>query len=53
MDEVQTCRGLTTRPNIAYAVHEYAGESDEADAICQLVGRNWVPAKIIVYGAHD
>ena len=53
-DEVQTFRGPTTRRNIAYSVHEYAEESDETDAICQLVGKKLeqytAPAKIIVYG---
>ncbi|KFZ01489.1 hypothetical protein V500_00755 [Pseudogymnoascus sp. VKM F-4518 (FW-2643)] len=52
-DEVQTFRGPTTRPNIAYSVHEYA-ESDDTDAIYQLVGQKLeqytAPAKIIVYG---
>ncbi|KFZ01293.1 hypothetical protein V500_00808 [Pseudogymnoascus sp. VKM F-4518 (FW-2643)] len=46
--------GTTTRPNIAYYVDEYADESDETDAICQLVGEKLeqytAPAKIIVYG---
>ncbi|KFZ24201.1 hypothetical protein V502_01319, partial [Pseudogymnoascus sp. VKM F-4520 (FW-2644)] len=53
-EEVQTFRGSTTRPNIAYSVYEYAEESDETDAICQLVGQKLeqytAPAKIIVYG---
>ena len=53
-EEVQTFRGPTTRRNIAYSVHEYAEESDETDAICQLVGEKLeqyaAPAKIIVYG---
>ena len=53
-EEVQTFRGPTTRPNIAYSVHEYAEESDETDAICQLVREKLeqyaAPAKIIVYG---
>ncbi|KFY56414.1 hypothetical protein V496_06705 [Pseudogymnoascus sp. VKM F-4515 (FW-2607)] len=42
-EEVQTFRGPTTRPNIAYSVHEYAAheyaeESDETVPICQLEG---------------
>ncbi|KFY64196.1 hypothetical protein V496_03407 [Pseudogymnoascus sp. VKM F-4515 (FW-2607)] len=53
-EEVQTFRGPTTRRNIAYSVHEYAEESDETDAICQLVGEKLeqytAPAKTIVYG---
>jgi RecQ family ATP-dependent DNA helicase len=53
-EEVQTFRGPTTRRNIAYSAHEYAEESDETDAICQLVGEKLeqytAPAKIIVYG---
>ncbi|OBT70708.1 hypothetical protein VF21_10275 [Pseudogymnoascus sp. 05NY08] len=52
--EVQTFWGPTTQPNIAYSVHEYADESDETEAICQLVGEKLeqyaAPAKIIVYG---
>ncbi|OBT70931.1 hypothetical protein VF21_10100 [Pseudogymnoascus sp. 05NY08] len=53
-EEVQTFWGPTTRPNIAYSVHEYANKSDETEAICQLVGEKLeqyaAPAKIIVYG---
>ncbi|KFZ20112.1 hypothetical protein V501_00293 [Pseudogymnoascus sp. VKM F-4519 (FW-2642)] len=52
-EEVRTFRGPTTRPNITYSVHEYTDESDETEAICQLVGekleRYAAPAKIIVY----
>ncbi|KFZ18587.1 hypothetical protein V502_04038 [Pseudogymnoascus sp. VKM F-4520 (FW-2644)] len=51
-EEVQTFRGATKQPNIAYSVHDYADESDETDAICQLVGgkleQYTAPAKIIV-----
>ncbi|KFY64947.1 hypothetical protein V496_02911 [Pseudogymnoascus sp. VKM F-4515 (FW-2607)] len=35
--EVQRFWGPATRRNIAYSVHEYAEESDDTDAICQLV----------------
>lgn len=40
-EEVQTFRGATKQPNIAYSEHDYADESDETDAICQLVGGSW------------
>ncbi|KFZ23111.1 hypothetical protein V502_02410, partial [Pseudogymnoascus sp. VKM F-4520 (FW-2644)] len=54
LEEVQTFRGPTTQPNIAYSIHEYAEESNETEAICQLVGEKLeqyaAPAKIIVYG---
>ncbi|OBT73267.1 hypothetical protein VF21_08461 [Pseudogymnoascus sp. 05NY08] len=53
-EEVQTFQGPTTQPNIAYSVHEYANESNEIEAICQLVGdkleQYTAPAKIIMYG---
>lgn len=38
-DEAQIFRGPTTRPNNVYSDHEYAEESNETDAIWQLVGK--------------
>jgi superfamily II DNA helicase RecQ len=55
MPPVQPIRGPTTRPNIRYSVFEHRKETDQIDAVGEIIRQKLIqypaPAKIIIYSS--